>query len=169
MGTRPMSQITLREFRAVDAPQVNRVALAAFDQFKAHYSDWPAMAAGVGSMAALVENGEIVVAELAETIIGAVVYVAPGRPKPPFFDPGWSIIRMLVVDPGHRRLGVARALTHECLARARRDRAPAIALHTSPIMTVALSIYARMGFEFLRDAPPIFGVPCAVYVKRLSP
>jgi len=37
-----MAAITLRDFRPADAPQVNRVALAAFDQFKMHYSDWPA-------------------------------------------------------------------------------------------------------------------------------
>jgi len=160
--------VTLRDFRPADARQVNRVALAAFDQFKLHYSDWPAMAAGVGRTAALADNGEMVVAELADSIVGAVVYVPPGRPKPVFFEPGWAIIRMLVVDPGHRRLGVARALTEDCLRRAERDRSPAIALHTSPIMTVALSMYARMGFERLREAPPIFGQPCAVYVKRLT-
>jgi ribosomal protein S18 acetylase RimI-like enzyme len=164
-----MSTITLRDFRTADTAQVNRVALAAFDQFKLHYSDWPAMSAGVGQMAALAENGEMIVAELADEIVGAVVYVPPGRPKPAFFEPGWAIIRMLVVDPGHRGLGVARALTEDCLRRAARDRAPAIALHTSPIMTVALSMYARMGFARRQEAPPIFGQPCAVYVKRLSP
>jgi hypothetical protein len=36
-------------------------------------------------------------------------------------------------------------------------------------MTVALSMYLRMGFELLRDGPPIFGVPSALYLKRLSP
>lgn len=29
-------------------------------------------------------------------------------------------------------------------------------------------MYRRMGFEKLRDAPPIFGVPYAVYLKRLE-
>jgi len=164
-----MAAITLRDFRPADAPRVNRVALAAFDQFKAHYSDWPAMSAGIRRTATLAKNGEMIVAERADEIVGAVVYVAPGRPKPAFFEPGWAIIRMLVVDPGHRRLGVARALTEDCLRRAERDRAPAIALHTSPIMTVALSMYAATGFVRLREAPPIFGQPCAVYVKRLAP
>jgi hypothetical protein len=36
--------LQLREFHAADAPQVNGLALAAFAQFKTHYSDWPAMA-----------------------------------------------------------------------------------------------------------------------------
>jgi ribosomal protein S18 acetylase RimI-like enzyme len=158
----------LRDFRAADAAHVNRLALAAFEQFKAHYSDWPAMAASLGRTALLAENGEIIVAGHDDKIIGAVSYVAPGRPKPSCFDPAWPIIRMLVVDPAHRGAGVGRALTEECIKRARRDRAPVIALHTSPFMAVALSIYVRMGFELLRDGPLVFGAPTAVYLMRLT-
>jgi ribosomal protein S18 acetylase RimI-like enzyme len=160
--------VRLRDFRAADARQVNRLALAAFDQFKTHYSDWPAMVASIGRMATLAENGEIILAERDDKIVGAAAYIPPGRPKPSCFEVGWPIIRMLVVDPGHRGSGAGRALTEECLRRARRDGAPVIALHTSPFMTVALAMYARMGFELLRDGPPIFGVPSAVYLKRLS-
>jgi ribosomal protein S18 acetylase RimI-like enzyme len=145
--------LRLRDFRAADAPQVNRVALAAFDQFKTHYSDWPAMAASVGRMATLADQGQIIVAERDDKIIGSVVYVPPGRPKPSCFDLAWPIIRMLVVDPNHRDLGAGRALTDECLNRATRDASPVIALHTSPFMTVALSMYVGMGFERLRDGP----------------
>jgi hypothetical protein len=36
-------------------------------------------------------------------------------------------------------------------------------------MTVALSMYLRMGFERLRDGPHIFGAPSTVYLKHLSP
>lgn len=160
--------LRLRDFRAADAPQVNRLALAAFDQFKSHYSDWPAMAASLGRMAMLAENGELILAELANKIVGAVVYVAPGRPKPSCFDAEWPVIRMLVVDPDHRGLGMGRTLTMECLARALRDGSPVIALHTSPFMAVALSMYLRMGFERLREGPFIFGAPSAVYLKHLS-
>jgi ribosomal protein S18 acetylase RimI-like enzyme len=166
--TRSKSKIELRDFRAADAAQVNRLALAAFDQFKSHYSDWPAMSGAVGRMATLAENAEIILAELADKIIGAVAYVPPGRPKPPFFEIEWPVIRMLVVDPDHRRLGAGQTLTEECLKRACRDGSAVIALHTSPIMTVALSMYIRMGFELVRETPAIFGVPYAVYIKHLS-
>jgi ribosomal protein S18 acetylase RimI-like enzyme len=157
----------LRDFRAADAPRVDRLALAAFAQFKAHYSDWPAMVASLGRMATLAENGDIILAEQADKIVGAVVYVAPRRPKPSCFDVEWPIIRMLVVDPECRGLGAGRALTEECISRAQRDGAPVIALHTSPFMTVALSLYVRMGFERLREGPFVFGAPTAVYLKRL--
>ena len=59
------------------------------------------------------------------------------------------------------------ALSRECIARAQRDGTPVIALHTSPIMTVALPMYLRMGFVKAYDAPPIFGVAYAVYTKTL--
>ena len=55
----------------------------------------------------------------------------------------------------------------ECCRRARRDNSRVLALHTSPIMTSALAMYRDMGFVFQRDAPPIYGVPSAVYVLEL--
>jgi GNAT superfamily N-acetyltransferase len=96
-----------------------------------------------------------------------VTYVGPHVEKAAFFDRSWPIIRMLVVDSAHRGKGLGHALTSECLARARRDGSAIIALHTSPIMTVALPMYLRMGFSRAHDAPSIFGVPYAVYTKAL--
>ena len=75
---------------------------------------------------------------------------------------------MLVVDPAYRGHGVGRALTNACIRRAERDGASRVALHTSPIMEVALAMYRRMGFERVRAVPPIHGVPYDVYVKRLG-
>ncbi len=163
-----MAHATLRDYRAADAAQIDRVAIAAFEQYRAHYTDWPAMAANVGRMSSLADQGEIVVAERDGRIVGAVTYVAPGRPKAAHFDRSWPIIRMLVVEPESRGSGVGRALTEECVRRAQRDGAGAIALHTSPIMTIALPLYLRMGFRWLRDAPALHGVPYGVYLKELS-
>jgi hypothetical protein len=52
--------------------------------------------------------------------------------------------------------------------RAMRDHSPVIALYTTPMMTVALSMYLRMGFTKLRNAEDIYGVPYAVYTKELA-
>jgi ribosomal protein S18 acetylase RimI-like enzyme len=157
----------LRDFHQSDAAQLNRVALAAFEQFAPHYSDWPAMSRSVGQMAELAKDGEIIVASRDDQILGGVVYIPPAKPKAGFFDPAWPVMRMLVVDPAWRGGGIGRTLAQECVRRARRDGSPVIALHTSPIMTVALAMYVRMGFELIRDAPPIHGVPYGVYVKQL--
>ncbi len=118
-------------------------------------------------MSDMAARAEIIVAEHEGRVIGAVGYVAPSAPKAAHFKPEWPIIRMLVVDPDARGLGAGRALTEACIARARRDRAGEIALHTSSIMTVALPMYLRMGFVRVREAPPLFGVPYAIYVKAL--
>ena len=98
---------------------------------------------------------------------GAVAYFGPNSQKAAFFDQRWPIIRMLVVDPAFRGKGIGRALSDACIARAKRDGSPIIALHTSPIMSVALPMYLKMGFVKAYDAPPIFGVAYAVYTKAL--
>lgn len=161
------TDFNLRDFSAGDALELNRVAVSAFEQFKAEYSDWPTMERAVSRMSALSENGEIVIAEVDGRLAGGVAYIPPGTPKAPYFDPTWPIIRMLVVDPQTRGLGLGRALTEECIRRAQRDKAPIIGLHTTPIMTVALPMYLRMGFKFHSEAPAICGVPYAVYTMAL--
>jgi ribosomal protein S18 acetylase RimI-like enzyme len=163
-----MPPLTVRDFRDADAAQVDRIAVAAFSQYQADFSDWPQMSAGLARMSAQQGNGKIIVSETGRTILGAVVYVPPGCPKAAHFDQAWPIIRMLVVDPACRGRGAGRALTEECIVRAKRDGSPVIALHTSPIMTVALPMYLRMGFEHWRDLGPMHGVPYAVYLKQLE-
>lgn len=158
----------LRDFQSADAEAIVRVALAAFAEFQLHYSDWPLFITHVAKMPELAKTGEIIVAEDDGRIVGAVAYVGPQRPKPAFFDPAWPVIRMLVVDPFARGKGIGRQLTEECLRRAERDQSPVIALHTTPIMTVALPMHLRMGFAKVRDAPDILGVSYAVYVKTLA-
>lgn len=163
------SPTALREFCEADASEINRLAVSAFQEHSNSYSDWPAMVAAYERMSNLAKTGEIVVAEKSGSIVGAVAYIPPGNKKPRYFDQAWSAIRSLVVDPGSRGAGIGRNLTQECIDRAQRDRSAVIALHTSPIMTVALPMYLRTGFEWHCDAPTIYGVPFAVYLKRLEP
>ncbi len=162
-----MAEIRLRDYQSADAENLNRIAVSAFDQFQDHYSDWPAMRAGLSKTSDLGVSGEVIIAELQGTFAGAVAYFGPNSQKAAFFDQRWPIIRMLVVDPAFRGKGIGRALSNACIARARRDGSPIIALHTSPIMSVALPMYLKMGFVKAHDAPPIFGVAYAVYTKAL--
>jgi ribosomal protein S18 acetylase RimI-like enzyme len=162
-----MMHANIRDYEDADAPALNRVALAAFTEFKDQYSDWPAMAASVSRMSELASTGEIVLAEIDGHVAGAVAYVPAGKPKANYFDQSWPIIRMLVVDPASRGRGLGRLLTEECIRRARRDQGSLIALHTTPIMAVALPMYLRMGFKMLRAAPRIHGVPYAIYTMAL--
>lgn len=156
----------IKEFQSEDAAAINAVALSAFSEYRQAYSDWAAFSGNIGNMASLASSGELIVATLQGRIVGAVVYVGPGKPKREFFQPEWPILRMLVTEPAARGQGIGRALTNECIQRAQRDKAPLVALHTSAIMQVALPMYQRMGFVYEREAPPIFGVPYGIYVKR---
>jgi ribosomal protein S18 acetylase RimI-like enzyme len=160
--------VTIRDFEPEDAAAVNAIALAAFDQYKGRYDDWPAFLRNVGAMSTLARSGEIVVARIDGRVAGAVGYVGPNLPKPAQFDPTWAIIRMLVVDPCARGQGLGRALTLECIRRAERDRSAVIALHTSPFMTAALAMYLRLGFEAHKEGPSVLGAPTTVYVKSLA-
>jgi GNAT superfamily N-acetyltransferase len=163
----PMTDVQIRDYVSSDAENLNRIAVSAFDQFRDQYQNWPAMLAGLSKTSALSATGEVIVVECETLLAGAVAYFGPDSPKASFFDQRWPVIRMLVVDPAFRGKGLGHALSTECIARAKRDGSPIIALHTSPIMTVALPMYLRMGFVKAYKAPPIFGVPYAVYTKAL--
>ncbi|HMC55957.1 MAG TPA: GNAT family N-acetyltransferase [Gemmatimonadaceae bacterium] len=161
------ARYVIRDFTDADSAEVNVTALAAFSDFKDAIDDWPTMAERVGHMSDLVAHAELVVATVDGRVAGAVGYCGPGRPKQEWFDVAWPCVRMLVVHPSYRGLGIGRALTEECVRRARRDGASLIALHTSAIMKTALDMYRRMGFELHREQPLRHGVPYAVYIKRL--
>ena len=158
----------LRQFSPADHSVVNTIAVAAFSEYRDHYTDWPTVVLRIGEMAALAESGEIIVAEHAGQVVGAVAYLGPSAPKADFFEPAWAVMRLLVVSPAARGLGVGKALAQACLTRAREDAATIFALHTSTMMQVALPMYERMGFTYLRSAPPIHGVAYGVYVKPLN-
>ena len=162
-----MQQIVIRDYREHDRETVNDIAVRAFEQYQSAYEDWPGFRSRLENMADIASTGELIVAQANGVIAGAVAYVGPGRPKATYFDQDWPIMRMLVVAPEARGQGIARALVRDCLARARRDGASVFALHTSPIMEVALPMYLRMGFRRLRTAPLIHGVDYDVYLMPL--
>jgi len=151
----------IRPFLQTDAPDVDALALRAFDQFAGHYRPWGEFRARIAHMSAM--PMEIWLAEEAGRLLGAVGLVPPGQGTDARFSPDWAVIRMLVVDPAHRGIGLGRGLTECCIDRARNLGAKAIGLHTSPIMEVALGLYLRMGFKKMQDIDDIYGVPYAIY------
>jgi len=157
----------LREYKASDERQVNELALSAFAQYACEYEDWEGFSRKISQMSKLAESAELIVAEMDSQIVGAIVYVGPNKPKAEFFKPEWAIIRMLVVVPESRGKGIGQALTDICLKRAERDQSEILALHTSKIMRVALSMYLKMGFVFCSEAPDIHGVKYDVYTKEI--
>ena len=158
----------LATFEPDDAAAVNRVASAAFQQYRDDFGDWDGFARKIANMAALAETADLLVARGGGEIGAAVAYVGPGREKACHFEAEWAVMRMLVVEPRLRGMGIGHALARECIRRAQGDEAPVIALHTSSIMNVALAIYERLGFRFARNAAVICGVPYSVYGLQLA-
>jgi GNAT superfamily N-acetyltransferase len=162
-GEGGVSEIAIRAYVEADRAAVNAVALAAFAQYADDYEDWPTFSAGIARMADLARDGDLLVAVHAGRVAGAVVHVGPGRPRSAIFPGDWSVIRMLVVDPQARGHGIGRRLVAAALEWAQQARAPAVGLHTSPIMASALRMYEALGFVREHDLPPIRGVPYARY------
>ena len=160
--------LRIRSYCTEDADAINRIAFAAWDQYRSVFSDWPLTASLLAGTASMTKELELLIAEDETAIRGFVGYVAPGRPRERIFKRDWATIRMLSVDPIARGRGIGRLMTEECIRRAQRDGAPRIALHTSPVMAVALAMYVRIGFTHERDIVDRHGVHYAMYTLRLS-
>ena len=159
----------LRNYINTDSSKINELAVLSFSQFKQHYDDWPALSNALRKFSELATTSEIIIAVNAQNeISGAVAYVPAHAKKADFFPLDTPIIRMLVVNPNCRGQGIGKALSLECLERAKRDDCKTIALHTSSIMDVALPMYLGMGFTKLCAAPDIFGVKYNVYSKHIT-
>ena len=164
-----MPSYNIRNAVTVDYSNINELALEAWQVLKDGYdpTQWNGILAAIGKMSDLTATGELIVAVEQDRIAGAVCYMPPNTSNPNIFPEGWPSVRMLVTRPECRNQGIGRRLTEECIRRARRDRADGIALHTSPVMSVALPLYLRMGFVMDRELPPIAGAPYARYVLKL--
>ena len=158
----------ISNFAPQDSEELTKLAVSAFEEYKDVYDDWDVFISRIAAMPSLAESSEIITAKIDDEIVGAVAYVAPYKPKAEFFEPEWAVIRMLVVAPKARGQGIGKALTNECIKRAKRDGAKTVALHTSHIMQTALAMYLRMGFLYKKAAPIIFGVEYGVYTLSLT-
>jgi len=127
---------------------------------------WDGMLTAIGKMSNLAAKGQLIVAADQTQIFGAVCYMPPNTSNPDIFPDSWPSIRMLVTRPSCLGMGIGRKLTEECVNRAKLDQSDCIGLHTSPVMTIALPLYLRMGFVKDKDLSPIAGAPYARYVLK---
>ncbi|MDH2383734.1 hypothetical protein [Bradyrhizobium sp. CER78] len=72
----------IRGYRSSDADEVNRLAIAAFDQFRDAFDDWPAMRAGLSRTSELSSGGETIVADLGDRLAGASAISGPASKRP---------------------------------------------------------------------------------------
>ena len=119
-------------------PQSSPELIEAFEQYRSEQRD----------VRSRLADSELIVADDDGKLVGAVTYYPPGADKS---AEGWpkeyAGLRLLAVHPSARGAGVGRALTEECLKRARAKGAKVMGLHTTTIMAVARAMYERMGFS----------------------
>lgn len=163
-----MSGLTIRAYCSEDTAAVDAVVREAWLELAPLMPGWAELAPRLNALTQKADDSEVLVAERGGRLLGAVGYVGAHQAKPDFFQPDWPIVRLLSVAPVGRGRGVGQRLIDECIARARRDGAPALALHTTPVMKAAQALYARSGFVVHRTLPDMYGVPYVLMIKDLS-
>src|SRR5882757_5967536 len=68
-------------------------------------------------------------------------------------EPGTARIRLLIVDPKARGLGLGAQLTNECVKFSREAGYTKITLWTHSILTAARHVYQKAGFKLMRSEP----------------
>jgi ribosomal protein S18 acetylase RimI-like enzyme len=115
-------------------------------------------------------TADVLVAVMADAVVGAVTVATQGGPWSEQAQPGEAEIRMLVVDAGARGNGTGEALVRACIDRARAAGCTAVRLSTEPTMTTAHRLYDRLGFVRTpeRDWEPAPGLTLLTYVLELA-
>lgn len=150
--------LTIRDAAIEEFDQAAAVMQAAYQEYKpdplppAWTGTWDTYWREIGAVGSRADEAELIVATIGDRIAGAVTfYPDASRSKVVDWPPGWAIIRLLAVRPDCRRWGIGRALTQECLRRARRHGARAVGLHTDSRMPIAARLYSQLGFRRAPD------------------
>jgi DNA-binding MarR family transcriptional regulator/GNAT superfamily N-acetyltransferase len=93
------------------------------------------------------------IAERDGAAVGSVVLVQARDAATHTPEPGVAQLRLLLVEPSARGLGIGGRLVEECLAFARRRGYREIVLWTNDMLHAARRIYQRAGFELIASQP----------------
>jgi len=108
-------------------------ALKAFSRLRPILSEdgWDEMSTSVFKSTRQPVGNTLFVALVEGNIVGSVVYNGPGVGSQNIFPADWAFLRTLAVDSAHTGKGIGKALTLECIKRARGDSAASIGLYAA--------------------------------------
>jgi ribosomal protein S18 acetylase RimI-like enzyme len=144
-----VTPLVIRDARDDELDAVADVMVAAYEEYI------PPDAAGevrayrddIRDVRSRLAHARLIVAAERARILGAVTYYPDGsREGHAGWPREWAVIRLLGVHPDARGRGVGRALTAECIRRARAGGSHAVGLHTTEFMAIARAMYERIGF-----------------------
>ena len=176
-GARVTAGLTIREVRPAEHAALGRLMVevyAALDGFPSP-AEQPAYYEKLANIGRLGERPGVqvlVAVDAGERLLGGVVYFSAmaeygsGGTAGAVADA--SGIRLLGVSAATRGMGVGRALTEACIARARARGHAQVILHTTQSMQVAWALYTKLGFErstdldFMQGEMPVFGFRLAL-------
>ena len=160
--------ICIRKIKPHEHSSVNSVAMDAFEEFKADFSEWDQVSKRLRGFAANYSNHTISVADKDGEIVGAVAYTSGIAARPDHFPKGCPIISVLAVKPSYRGQGIGSRLLEVCLSKAKKEDECQIILHTTKQMSAALTLYKRYGFSKYGSPYMRNGLYYQQYVKKLS-
>jgi len=154
-----LSQVfSVRDARVEEMDEVAEVMVRSYREYdpsplpEAWAEAWNAYRHEIEDVRARFHDAELIVAAQAGRVVGAVTFFPDGTCKVAgAWPPGWAAIRLLAVVPEARGRGIGRALTEECLRRARRRGVAAVGLHTARWNHIGRGMYERMGFLPMPD------------------
>ena len=170
MNQSDKSNFILRNAAPADSGAINQLCIAAYEEFceTIGEANWRRLKESLSRASERSSEGELIVADDSSGLLGVVLYIPAGRSLHANLPANFASLQMLAVSPGHRGKGIGRKLTQECIDRARKSGAAAIALTTAEMMTVARPMYERMGFVKEADVVMRFGVMDTRYILRLK-
>jgi predicted N-acetyltransferase YhbS len=169
----------IRDAAIEEFGQASTVMLNAYREYKpdplpAAWADtWEAYWREIGAVDSRADEAQLIAATIGDRIVGTVTfYPDASRSKIVKWPPEWAVIRLLAVAPDRRGQGIGRALSQECVRRARQRRARAVGLHTDSRMPAPQLLYSQLGFrrapEFDYQPLPAVNITVMGWTKDLA-
>jgi len=153
------AELEIRPVRPDEYAAAGAVTMDAYREFAPQRSpEWAEYLVRIGDIAGRAGHTLVLIALLDGSIAGTATLELDHRVEadrdPPARDE--AHLRMLGVDPGLRRRGIARRLVDACIDEARQHGRMRFTLETTERMVAAQALYRAMGFRWLgsREVAP---------------